>query len=148
MKFHVSSNKNRTIAILSKQSMFNCKILEPYEEGIFDTEYPKIQITYYPTDFRLFLHYNTYPNLWANPTHQLLLNAEDIHKLKVVNRVGNLWEIRTDKEGNVFRIEMDSYNIDFSTFPDYASNLLDMNIMMGSYRDVVNLSFQFDKELA
>jgi hypothetical protein len=68
--------------------------------------------------------------------------------LKVVNQVGNLWEIRTDIEGNVFRIEIDSYSIDFSTFPDYPSNLLDMTIMMGSYQDVVNLSFQFDKELA
>ena len=146
MKFHVSSNKNHTIAILSKQSMFNCKILDPYQGRTSETEYPKIQVTYYPADFRLFLHYNVHPNLQANPTHQILLNAEDVHKLKVVNQVGNLWEIRTDKEGNVFRIEMDSYSINF--FPDYASNLLDMTIMMGSYQDVVNLSFQFDKELA
>lgn len=148
MKFHASSNKNYTIAILSKQSMFNCKILDPYQGRISEIEYPKIQVIYYPADFRLFLHYNAYPNLSANPTHQILLNAEDTHKLKVVNQVGNLWGIRTDKEGNVFRIEMDSYSIDFSTFPDYASNLLDMTIMMGSYQDVVNLSFQFDKELA
>ncbi len=126
--------------------MFNCKILDPYQGRTSETEYPKIQVTYYPADFRLFLHYNVHPNLQANPIHQILLNAEDVHKLKVVNQVGNLWEIRTDKEGNVFRIEMDSYSINF--FPDYASNLLDITIMMGSYRDVINFSFQFDKELA
>ncbi len=146
MKYHVRSDKNHTISILSKQNIFNCKILEQYQGRIFETECPKIQITYYPKDFRLFFSYNLTPNSQDNPTHQILLNAKDIHNLKVLNQIGNLWEIRTDKVGNIFRIEIDSHSINFVQFPDYSNNLFEMNIMMGSFTDVVSISFMYDRE--
>ncbi len=141
MKYQIIQASEYPISTFLDNQNFECQILREEYQNFDLQDAFKFLINFNFKKGDLYIIYGKYQS--TDKFHQLILNASNSHQIKKNTVIGDRWKFIEDENGNIKRIEINDYSIEFVKFPDDPKNLLKMVIMLGSYEKVVVIEFKY-----